>query len=513
MAKRADGDTDGPDHATGRVDRTGVELAKCAADAAYFCDNYGIIDDAQGHGDGGGTMPFRLWPAQVRVMWQLMTVRLLIILKARQLGISWLCCAYALWMCLFSPGKMVLCFSQGQAEANELLRRIKVLYERLPEWMLDALPKIIKDNTGELEWDNGSRVKSLPATQKAGRSLTASLVILDEAAFLQWAGALYTALKPTIDGGGQLIILSTANGLGNLFHQLWTRAVKRLNAFVTIFLPWWSRPGRSRAWYEAQLGEYTEPEMVKQEYPASATEAFIASGRNRFAAAWLENQAKNVRDPIPVGKLSEAFSALSTRVEAGKNSLLIYRQPEKGRRYLLGADVAEGLAHGDFSAGVVVDAETWEEVACLHGHWEPDVYAGHLMALGKLYNNAVIAPERNNHGHTVLAALKREAYPNVYTAPDTHPGWLTNIKTKPQSIDIVAEALRDSLCKVRTQMALDEMQIYRVFDDGKTGAPDGYFDDLVMAWAIVLSVARYPSVSDKPLYAPRMAAAGGWRKV
>src|SRR4051812_2681787 len=95
-------------------DRTAIEFAKCALDAAYLTNEYLTIDDSQG--DGGGTTPFTLWPAQVGVMWALMTERLIIILKARQLGISWICCAYALWLCLFHPGKVVLIFSKGQAE-------------------------------------------------------------------------------------------------------------------------------------------------------------------------------------------------------------------------------------------------------------------------------------------------------------------------------------------------------------------------------------------------------------
>jgi hypothetical protein len=489
-------------------DPAAVELAKCAGDAAYFCDTFGIIDDAQGHGQGGGVMPFRLWPAQTRVMWQLMTMRLLIILKARQLGISWLCCAYALWLCVFAPGKVVLCFSRGQGEANELIRRIKALYDRLPEWMRETLPKLTKDNTEELEWKNGSRVHSLPATKSAGRSFTASLVIMDEAAFLMWAGALYTALKPTIDAGGQLIILSTANGLGNLFHLLWTRAVKKLNAFQTIFLPWWARPGRTQAWYRQMVAEHPDPEKIKQEYPASAVEAFIATGRNRFQPAWVRSQAAHVREPIPLGDLPEALKSLATRAATGYNQVLIYALPVEGRSYILAADVAEGLEKGDFSPGVVIDAETWEEMACIHGHWEPDIFGGFLGELGTIYNLALVAVERNNHGHTVLARLKNDRYLNVADGPDDKPGWLSNIKTKPQSIDTLAEALRDVLCFIRTQMALDEIQIYEVKPDGTTGAPEGYFDDMVMAWAIAISVARRPVQHENPLLTPVQLMAG-----
>src|SRR5262249_52258602 len=152
------------------------------------------------------------WPAQISVMWALMTTRLLIILKARQLGISWLCCGYALWHCLFQKGKVVLVFSKGQPEANEMLRRILALYDRLPTWLRDAAPRLVKRNMSEALWANDSLILSLPASPNAGSGYTASLAILDEAAKLMFADALYTALKPTIDAGGQLIVLSSALG-------------------------------------------------------------------------------------------------------------------------------------------------------------------------------------------------------------------------------------------------------------------------------------------------------------
>lgn len=429
-------------------------------------------------------MPFHLWPAQVRVMWALMSVRLLIILKARQLGISWICCWYALWLCLFQPGKVVLLFSKGQDEANELLRRIKDLYDRLPDWMRQAGPVLTKDNTEELVWSNGSRIRSLPASKGAGRGHTASLVILDEAAFLLFADQLFTALKPTIDAGGQLVIISTANGIGNLFHQLWTKAVSGLNAFTTIFLPWWARPGRDAAWYAAQLAEYTDPQMVKQEYPASATEAFLVSGRTRFQQEWVLAQTPNVRPGLPLDEWPASLRSIS-------KGLTLYSLPQLGRRYVLGADVAEGLETGDYSAATLIDAETWEELASLHGHWEPDEYARLLAQLAEAYD-AEIAVERNNHGHAVLVTLKPLCEQRIAEGHDEKPGWLTSAQTKPQSIDLLATALRDRSATIRTQAALDELQIYRTGKNGDTGAPSGYHDDRVMSWAIALMVARRP---------------------
>lgn len=445
-------------------------------------------------------MPFKLWPAQVGVMWTLMVERLIIILKARQLGISWICCAYALWLCLFQPGKFVLIFSKGQNEANEMLERVRKLYERLPEWLKEATPQLIRSNTTELAWSNGSRVESLPATKSAGRSLTASLVILDEAAFLLFANELYTALKPTIDAGGQLIILSTANGIGNLFHQLWTRATAGLNKFRTIFLPWWSRPGRNAAWYAAQLAEYTDPGMVKQEYPSSATEAFLVSGRTRFQPDWIAAQAAHVRPGIPRSQWPEALRSI--------DGLTVYQLPRTKQRTIIGADVAEGLEHGDYSTAVVIDATTWEELATLHGHWEPDEYAALLDRLSRAYK-ATIGVERNNHGHAVLATLKTlGARQRIALGNDGRLGWLTTVQSKPEAIDLLATALRDALAHIHTQATLDELQIYRVLKNGTTGAPEGYNDDRVMAWAIALMLARRPQ--DDPNDDPQSYSLNTW---
>lgn len=446
-------------------------------------------------------MPFRLWPAQIVVMDALMVKRLLIILKARQLGISWIACAYALWLCLFQPGKLVICFSKGEKEAQELIRRIQALYDRLPAWLSAELPQQTKDNAGDLAWANGSRVQSLAASAHAGRSFTASLVILDEAAFLTYANKIYVALKPTIDGGGQLIILSTANGLGNLYHLLWTRAVAGANAFHPIFLPWWSRPGRTRAWYAQQTAEYTDPELVKQEYPASANEAFLASGRARFASAWISAQAGNIRS----GRPAQTWPA-SLRALQHLPGLTIYEPPRAGRRYLIGADVAEGLEQRDYNRAVLIDRATREEIASLGGHWEPDVFADYLIQLGSAYQ-AEIAVERNNHGHTVLAVLKRERYLYAVThGEDGRPGWLTTSKTKPFAIDTLAEHLRDVTVTIRTPAALDELHSYTTLANGKTSAPPGYNDDYVMAWSIALAVASRPPQTQRP-------AVGGQRPI
>lgn len=266
-----------------------AQLAPYRDDAAAFIHDHIIIDNAQPGATEAAVVqvPFHLWPSQAALLRDIHAERLLLILKARQLGISWLVCAYVLWLCLFHPGRLVLMFSIGQDEADELLRRVNVMYWRLPAEVRSALDPLVKENTEEMAWANGSRVQSLPARKTAGSGYTASLVVLDEFAKNQWAAELYTAVKPTIDGGGKMIIFSSAQGTGNLFHELCDKARKGLGRFVFRFLDWRARPGRDDAWYADVAADAVQSSLMAQEYPATPDEAFSATNAERFLPSIL----------------------------------------------------------------------------------------------------------------------------------------------------------------------------------------------------------------------------------
>lgn len=523
---------------TGDASSESNEFLACSADPAYFIDTYGVIDNTQAEATAGliaGTMPFRLWPEQVKLLWEIQGERLVCILKARQLGISWLLCAYALWLCLFNHGYKILLFSKRQDEANDLLRRIRSLYQRLPAWLRERLPTIgaveepavtrtrhrsrkkkLKENTRELEFSNGSRILSMPATPSAGVSYTADLVIMDEAAHMKYGRDLATNVKPTIDAGGRLIILSTANGVGDFFHDFWSDAVAGMNGFRTFFLPWWSRPGRDRGWYNRVKRESPDPKKFLQNYPANPIEAFAASGNSRFEPEWIIPQCANICEGIKSNKWPASLlvrkgwpSAHDAGLPATLHDvpgLTIYRPPVEGREYVVAADVSEGLEHGDYSCASVIDKESWEQVAVLHGRWEPDVFALYLMALSEPYNQAPVIVERNNHGHAVLVTMRLKQFPRIGIGHDGNQGWLTNEQTKAIGIDLLAACLRDGLIKVRCAADLMELQIYRRLRGGKTGAPPGKNDDRVMMWYVGLSYIRHVYQTSTSQFVP---AAGG----
>lgn len=185
-----------------------------------------------------------------------------------------------------------------------------------------------------------------------------------------------------------------------------------------------------------------------------------------------------------------------------------YAQPHY-RRYVIGADVAEGLERGDYSAAYVLDRARWEVVAAWHGHCPPHVFAEALAALGLWYGEPGIASwplvcvEANNHGLTVLTELRRLGYPNLYiqeTIDQTtggvtkRLGWTTTTRSKPLVIDGLARALAEvddgpGGLIVNDRGFVDEALVF-VNRDGKLGAAGDCHDDRVMAMALTIQAHK-----------------------
>lgn len=132
-----------------------AEWLRCSLDAVYFTLRYVHIYNATAQ----AWLPFALWPAQVTALRTIAAERLLVILKARQLGLSWLCLAYALWLMLVQAPSTVLLFSLREAEAVELLTRLKGMYVRLPRWL--QARRVMEDAATRWRLSNGSQAIAL----------------------------------------------------------------------------------------------------------------------------------------------------------------------------------------------------------------------------------------------------------------------------------------------------------------------------------------------------------------
>ena len=443
--------------------RQKLEWLKASKSFLYFVISYIYIYDAI----KGTWIPFNLWDEQKTVTEKLESERLVLILKARQLGITWLCLAYVLWLMLFKPAATALLFSRRETEAGYLMWRLKGMYKNLPSWM--QARQIKSSNTLSFALSNGSVAYGFPTT--AGDSYTATVVLVDEADLIPNLDAVMSAVKPTIDAGGKMIMISRTDKENptSPFKNLFKAALKGENDWIPVFLPWWTRPDRTQEWYNQIKKEiYTRTlslDELYEQYPATPEEAL---------------QAIQLDKRFPIEALEKVYRPIPPVSRGDIPGLIVFKRPDLIGRYVIGADPAEGNPTSDDSSAHVVDKDTGEEMALLKGKIEPTVFASYLESLSRMYNNAKLMVERNNHGHTVIAAVAPEI---LLEGLDKKLGWHTSKKSKAQMYAGAAEIIGAGGCTIHSKITYDQL----VSIEGNTlAAPKGLFDDEATSFCLAL---------------------------
>ena len=432
-----------------------------------------------------------------------MKERQLIVLKARQVSWSWFMAAYIVWNCLYNEVYTALVISQGEDEAKAFLEKCRFIWGHLPTWLKYEL---VVDNTEEMEFITGPKIQALPSTERAGRSYTGSLVLVDEAAFHPYAAKNYSAYSPTIDAGGQLIIISTANGVGNWFHGMYQSAKGGLSNFRARFYGWQVRPGRDEEWRRERgrdMAAAGRAGDLEQEYPGDEVTAFLLTGRPRFDLEAVQEAMGGSREAMGRQRLPEKLRQME--------GLMVWQAPQAGVAYVMGTDSAQGLDGGDASCTVVLKARTLEHVATLHGNWEPDYFAEMSVLLGRAYGEAFWGVENapQGHGHTVLATARRLQYVRLYWHERERNrrqervgeearailGWVTSEVTKPGLIDDLSAAILSGALQSWDREFWGECMTYQVIR-GKTGAAPRTHDDRVMAMGIARRMAMQPEAQE-----------------
>lgn len=453
----------------------------CSLNPAYFVDRFVRIYNASIK----AWIPFRIWPAQVTAIEQLQQNQYVIMLKARQLGMSWLCLSYSLWLMLFRPSATILIMSKRDDEAVELLQeRLAKMYWELPEWM--RARAVVRESAHDFVLSNGSRAKAFPTS--GGRSYTASFVLLDEADFLPDLSGTLNALRPTVDAGGQLVMISTVDKeyptspFKEIFRDAWYH---RTGSYVPVFFPWYARPERTRPWYDQvaidMRKQTSTDDNLWQEYPETVEQALAPLQLSkRIPFGWLD--VCQEKAPAP-------YSGRGVPAVPG---LMVWRAPVEGRRYIIGADPAEGNPTSDDSAATVLDADSWEEMASFRGRFEPEVFAGYIDQVGEWYNRAPVMPERNNHGHALILALRTTAKLQVLVGTDEKPGWLSSQRGKVMMYDFAAQVFHDGDTVIRTPETVNQLAS---IEADTLRAPQGLLDDLADSYALALTGCRWKYIA------------------
>jgi len=472
-----------------------IEFNKCRTDssARYFIENYAYIKDFASQ----KVIKFKLWDFQSEVLDAFSKYREIIILKAKQLGISWLMSAYDLHKAMFHEATSVLMMSKGETEAWEKMAKTKFIWSCLPDWM--AL-SIGADQAGFITFPAyESKIRALPATKTAGVGETASLVDNDEWDFHPYDYDNYSNLKPTTgDSNAQYIGYSTVDKLrvNCLFKQLFNEALHGENNFHPLFLPYDSRPDRNEEWYERTRRDYVGEKVyqMEQNYPRSIEEALSApSSISFFDHQCLDEMKENARGMPPISHNDRDKAAGITK------SAILWKRPIVAHHYIAAVDTGEGCGLDDSVLGIM-DWRTGELVAALCSNQMPeDIFALECIPLLKYYNEAFVAPEvMTGEGQLFTYKLLEYPYENIYyretkdgpmalAEKKKKVGWRTTSATRPVILGQLAEDIRNRDIAIWSQEAIRQMYTF-IRNEGRIEAQVGAHDDWVMMLAILVEV-------------------------
>ncbi|NCZ93813.1 MAG: hypothetical protein EBZ00_07550, partial [Actinobacteria bacterium] len=311
---------------------------------------------------------------------------------SRKLGISTLVSAYSLWLMLFNKDKNVLVIATKQETAKNMVTKVRFAYQNLPTWLKIGASE---DNRLSLRLQNGSQIKAVSAAGDAGRSEAVSLLVIDEAAFIDNIETIFTAAQQTLATGGGCVALSTPNGVGNWFHKTYTLAQEQENRFLPISLPWTVHPERDQAWRDEQdrtLGKRNAAQECDCDFATSGNTVIEPD-----VLVWYEQNM--LQDPIERRGLDKA--------------LWIWEYPDPLKYYAVIADVARGDGN-DYSAFHVIDVETVTQVAEYKSQVDTREYANILLSIAAEYNTALLVVENANIGWDVIQTITERGYTNVY---------------------------------------------------------------------------------------------------
>ena len=366
------------------------EFVKCSQDPVYFIVNYIKIISLD-----KGLVNFDLYDFQADMVNKFHENRFNIAKLPRQSGKSTVVTAYLLWYTLFNDNVNVAILANKAATAREMLQRLQLSYENLPNWMQQG---VVNWNRGSLELENGSKIMAASTSASAVRGMSFNIIFLDEFAFIpnHIADQFFSSVYPTISSGKstKVIIISTPHGM-NMFYKLWHDAERKKNEYVTTEVHWSQVPGRDAVWKEQTIANTSE-EQFRVEFECE----FLGSVDTLISASKLRMMTYD--DPIQKNK-----------------GLDVYVKPEKDHQYCITVDVARGVTK-DYSAFCVVDTTTipYKVVAKYRNNTiKPLLFPNTIYDVACAYNHAFVLVEVNDIGGQIADMLHFDLeYDNILMA-------------------------------------------------------------------------------------------------
>jgi len=438
------------------------DLKKCTEDIFHFLKFIKII-----HPDRG-RITFEPYEYQKKLFELVVKERFVACLMARQMGKSLSVGAYALWYALFNDDKVIGIVSNKESSAIDFLSRIKIMYEELPDWLKCGVTEY---NKKTIVFENGTLIVAGATSKNAFRGKTANIIISDELAFVEGDKAedFYMSNYPTISVSkyGKFIAISTPNGIGGLFYELYKGAEKNRNEYKPYRVDWREHPERDEEWARIQLRNIGQ-RRFDQEYDIE----FLGSSNtviNKDTLIRLVNQDL----PDPIGY-------------ATKHRLRIFEKPVEGSVYILGTDPSKGTGEHDACIQVFriksISPFKLKQVAVFQDNKTDTYEFAHILNnLSIQYNNGFIMCENNGEGSAVIQTLWWDIETENLVCEGTKASKLgvrATTKTKPIAVLLMKKLLEDGSMEIVDNETIKQLTAF--IDKGNNRfVGDGLPDDLV----------------------------------
>lgn len=337
-----------------------------------------------------GKQPIKLYPYQKRILKALVEHRFNVVLASRQIGKTTILTIFALWMVCFTDDYRVLLIANKESTAINIFKRIRLAYEMLPNFLK---PGVIEYAKTGLVLSNGSSIGISTTTSDAARGESINCLLIDEAAFIpaEFMDDFWESVFPVISSSkkSKIFMLSTPNGVGNLFYNIYTDAVAETNGWHHERVDWWEVPGRDEKWKEQVSKALGSVEAFDQEYGNT----FRAAGENALDKDQLDTMERNAIDPI---------------LEDDEGNYKIYKDRQEYHFYTIGVDVGEGIGRANSTIQIVdiTDLTNIEQVAVYaNNKLDPFNFAAKLLDIAREWGSPPLSIERNNCGAQVIDSL------------------------------------------------------------------------------------------------------------
>jgi hypothetical protein len=469
-----------------------------------------------------------------------------VVVKARQQGLSTVISAWQYWWTSQRKAQKGLVMAHVAESTTTLFEMYHRIHANVPAIVQPTTKYSSKTELVFSGLDSALRVATAGGKGVA-RGEMLNVVHLSEVAFWPdtFAQNNFNGLIQAVPDkpGTAAFLESTANGMTGVFYEQYKVAKSGESGYELFFSAWVESEeyrddevpamfmrtpdeeevvatakrlydidvDNSQLWWRRRKIATNGADLFKQEYPLTPEEAFISTGRPIFNPDYIVERLKTPKAPIKQMAVEEVYDhktgkqlPLRKLRDHPRGELKVYKERDAKETYVIGADVGMGLRSGvkgrpsDPSVAQVLDSQL-RQVAVWRGTVHPDVFAEILVALGYYYNEALIVPERNNHGLVTCVELRDQHYPNLYLditegsiEPDRETlniGVFTSEKTKPLMIDKLRAFDRNREIEINDTQTLEEMLTFVVTESGKMEAEGGAHDDCVMS----LALAAYAS--------------------